>query len=269
MPAAAASRSSGLAPVPTTTMSAAIVSPLLVVIAMRPSGAACRARQRGREPEIDAAPAVLRVDPRAGLLVAHAGEDARHHLDHGGAHAELRRRRRDLEPDQPAADHHQMLRLAQLRRERARLGLGAQIVHPRHAERQRRDLAHHRAGREDERVVGQAPAVGGHDRAPGAVDRVDGRVQHQVHAVTGEALRAGDRRVMRRRLAEQHGLRQRRLLVGLARLVGQQRDVGGRVLLLGADRREHAGRAAADHHDVARVAHRTPAACILVAPRRI
>jgi hypothetical protein len=129
---------------------------------------------------------------------------------------------------------------------------------------QRRDLAHERAGGEHQRVIGEALSVGGRDRAHGAVDCADRRVENEVDAMPGEPLRPGDRRVVRRRLAEQHGLGQWRLLVGLTRLLGEQRDARGRILLFGTDRRQHAGRPAADHHDVARLAHL--AACILVAP---
>ena len=102
--------------------------------------------------------------------------------------------------------------------------LGAQVMHARHAGRQQRQLAHQRAGGDHQRVVGQR-AAGGDDLARGAVDRGAAGVELDRDAVGGEPARAGDRRVFGLGLAEQHGLRQRRLLVGLAGLVGDERDV--------------------------------------------
>ena len=124
-------------------------------------------------------------------------------------------------------------------------------MHARHAGRQQRQLAHQRAGGDHQRVVGQR-AAGGDDLARGAVDRGAAGVELDRDAVRGEPAGPGDRRVLGLGLAEQHGLRQRRLLVGLAGLVGDQRDVGRAVLLLGLDGGEHRRRPAADHHNVPR-----------------
>ena len=213
---------------------------------------------------------MLRIDARPGLLVADPGEDARRHLDHRGAHAELGRRGGDLEPDQAAADDDEMPR---------GLEFGPQ-VHARGfrcADSGRAACRAAAAGFRARASRSRAPARrrGGACRRRSQRRALHDRSPRRSRSIPRprrgpRALRPGDRRVMRRGLAEQHGLRQRRLLVGLARLVGEQRDGGGREsLLLGADRREHARGAAPDHHDVARRAHRATAACVLVARWRI
>ena len=71
---------------------------------------------------------------------------------------ELRGRSRRFKADKSGADHDQFAGSAQRRRECARVGLGAQIIHVRRTHRQHRQLAHHAPGREHERVVGKAPA---------------------------------------------------------------------------------------------------------------
>jgi len=91
----------------------------------------------------------------------------------------------------------------------------------------------------------------GYARAIAAVDRraLCQRLQHDVMA--GNAAGAGNQRVGGQYVAEQHRLREGRLFIGLAVLEGEQRDRGGRVLLLGCNRGERAGRTAADHEDAA------------------
>ena len=66
----------------------------------------------------------------------------------------------DLEADQAAADDEQVLALTERRLELLRVSFGAQVVDVRCPERQLRDFADHRAGRDHQRVVGQA--VGRH-----------------------------------------------------------------------------------------------------------
>jgi hypothetical protein len=76
----------------------------------------------------DAARAMTLGDQGGSLLVADAREDAGRDLDHGGAHAELGGGGGDFEPDQSPADDQQGSALVQMRLERARLRLGAQVV---------------------------------------------------------------------------------------------------------------------------------------------
>ena len=77
-----------------------------------------------------------------------------------------------------------------------------------------------------------------------------------------DPARAGDRRVLRLRLADEHRFRQRRLLVGLARFVADEYDFGRRILRACRQRRTDAGRPAADDHDPAGVGHARSAASI-------
>src|ERR1700716_395008 len=58
-----------------------------------------------------------------------------------------------------------------------------------------------------------------------------------------------------RSLPREHGLRQRRLLVGLVMLVVEQHNLGGGVLLLGGQCRCAPRRSASDNDDLARDAH--------------
>ncbi len=204
----------------------------------------------GTEADVDAVAAVLLRDHRRGLLVAYPREDARRHLDDGDADAELAGGGRDFEADQAAADHREVPRRLELRRERIGMGFGAQVVDAGRAERQRRDLAHHRAGGDDEGVIGQAPARRGDHFPRGPVDRGASRVEHKRHAVAGHALGAGDRGVGGACLAEQHRLRQRWALIGFRRLVGDEGHLGARIATLGLDGREYAGRPASDDDDV-------------------
>ena len=78
---------------------------------------------------------MLRHDHRRGLLVAHPREDARCHLDDGDVDAEFASGRCDLETDQAAADHREMLRGLEFRGEGIGMGFGAQVVDTRRAER--------------------------------------------------------------------------------------------------------------------------------------
>jgi len=139
----------------------------------------------------------------------------------------------------------------QTRLERARLRFGAQIKNALLPLREHRQRAIDRAGGEHERVVADALARIGHHRARAAVDRLHRRAEREADAACGNALRAGNRRVVGHRLSREHGFRQRRLLVRLLRLVAKQDDVGGSVLLLGRQRRRDARRAAADNNDLA------------------
>ena len=205
--------------------------------------------------------AVRFVNERGRFLVADARQDARRDLDHGGLDAELGGGGRDFEPDQPAADHQQRLAAVEMRLERQRLGLGAQIIDAR-ARRKHRQDAVDRAGGEHQRVIGDALACLGHYCARGAVDLADARAAGQRDAESGETFGAGDRRVMRRCLAGEHGLRQRRLLVGLAAFVGEHHHVGRGILLARGDGGTDGGRAAADDHDLFGRAHARSATSI-------
>ena len=68
--------------------------------------------------------------------------------------------------------------------------------------------------------------------------------------MAGDTFRARDRRVSRGRLAEQDRLRQRRPLIGLAGLLGDEGDGGLRVAALGFDRSKNACRATAHDNDI-------------------
>jgi hypothetical protein len=203
---------------------------------------------------------------RAPVSSSHAGENARRHFDHRRLHPDLGGGGGDLEADQSAADHDQVLRCLQLRRQRARVGFGAQIVDTRHAERQQRDLAHDRAGGDHQRVIGQPPAGLGHHLPGGGVDRGATCLEFERDVVAGEPLRARDRRVLRERLAGEHRLRQRRFLVGLAGLVGEKDDRHRGILALRPDGGKDSGGAAADHDDGTGRAH---VGAVLVAPQGI
>ena len=73
-------------------------------------------------------------------------------------------------PIRPAPITTRCLQPREIGLERARVRLGAQVMHARHARRQQRQFAHQRAGGDHQRVVGQAPPVGD-DLARRAVDR--------------------------------------------------------------------------------------------------
>ncbi len=181
---------------PTTTTSAATtVSFAPVMSARRPSGAVCAPAERRVEADVDAVAAMRVVDARGSILVADAGQDARRDLDDRDLDAELRGRRRHLEPDQATADDGEMPGRLELPRQRDGMRLGAQVVHARRAERQRRDLAHHRAGRDDQRRIGEAPARSGDDFTCRAFDRGDPECRARAGRPHGPpcSLWAGDR----------------------------------------------------------------------------
>ena len=223
----------------------------------------CRARSRDAEADIDAARAMALVDDGGGLLVGDARENARRDFDHGGCYSEFGGGRRHLEPDQPAADDEERPAAIEMRLERARLRFGAQVVDAVAPRWKHRQYAIDRAGGEHQRVIGDARARLRHHRARGAVDLVT-RTPRSKATPLRIALGAGDRRVVGRRLARQHGLRQRRLLVGLVALVAEQHDLGGCVLLLRSHCRGDPGRSAANDYDLARRVH----AALLTRPRR-
>src|SRR6185436_11079385 len=87
------------------------------------------------------------------------------------------------------------------------------------------------------------------DRAMVAVDRraLRARLQHDV--VAGDAAGARDQRIFGRDGSEENGFGERRFLVRLAVLAGEERDDSGGVLLFGRNRREGTGRATADHEN--------------------
>ncbi len=193
---------------------------------------------------------VCRVHHGSRLLVADACENSRRHFEHRRLHAQHGGRRCDLEADQPPADDQEIAAASKRRPQRAGIRLRPQVVHARHSERELRNLPRRRSGRDDQRVVMQPPAIVQHDRAIGAVDRraLRERLQHDVMA--GHAAGPGDQRVIGRHASKQHRFRERRLFVRLAVLAGEQSDGGGRILLLGSDGGERAGRSAADHEDL-------------------
>ena len=120
----------------------------------------------------------------AGLLVADAGEDARRHLHDRRPDAELGCDSGDLEADQAAADHEQVLgirRSAALRM--LRVSFGAQVVDVRCAERELGDFTDHRAGRDHQRVIGKLAAVMESDGFGGTIDRRTDSAGFDVHVV--------------------------------------------------------------------------------------
>ncbi len=164
-------------------------------------------------------------------------------------------------PISAAADHQQRLAAVEMRLERHRLGFGAEIVDAR-ARRKHRQDAVVRPGGKHQRVIGDAFACLGHYFARGAVDLADARAAGQRDAESGEALGAGDRRVMRHGLAGEHGFRQRRLLVGFAAFVGEHHHVGRGVLLARGDGGADGGGAAADDDNLFGRAHARSATSI-------
>ena len=117
---------------------------------------ALQAGADGAGADVDAVVAVALVDDRGGFLVADARQDARRDLDHRDLDAKLGGRGRDLEPDHAAADQDQRLGESEMRLQRQRLVGGAQIVDAGLACREHRQDAVARAGRQHQRVVGDA-----------------------------------------------------------------------------------------------------------------
>ena len=93
-----------------------------------------------------------------GFFIAHARKNARRHFQHRHLDPKLRGRGRRFKPDEFGADYDQVTACAQRRGQGARVGFGAQIMHPRHAERQHRQFAYHASGREHQCVVAETPA---------------------------------------------------------------------------------------------------------------
>ena len=155
----------GRDPTPTTTRSATSCSPESVTT-VKPSvrlfGGALQLRS---ETDVHAVTFVRGVNDGAGLLVAHPGEDPLLDLEHRRAHAELARRRRHLEPDQPSADDDHLAPRGQLRLQTVRVSLGPQVVNAGRTNREMRQLAGFGARRQHQRVVGQTPAAAQHDGA--------------------------------------------------------------------------------------------------------
>ena len=218
-PAAFASASSGTAPAPTTMRSAASVSLALVTTASLPSGSACKPAQtvpvRMSTPwsrwrwwmiaEVSSSHTRARMRGAISITVTLMPSSA--------AEAAI------SSPTTPPPIRISDFARLEMRLQRQRLVGGAQIVDAGLAFREHRQDAVARAGRQHQRVVGDALAgFGRPPRGRRGRSRCHARgLERDVRA--GDALRPGDRRVLRHRLAGEHGLRQRRLLVGLDALV--------------------------------------------------
>ncbi len=103
-PARAARSVFGTAPTPATTTSPSIVVPSLRWTRVQ-SPSSRDGRDADTASQVDAFRHVARRHHRRHLAGDDAAHDLRRHLDDGNLAAALARARRDLEPDEPAADH--------------------------------------------------------------------------------------------------------------------------------------------------------------------
>ena len=210
-----------------------------------------RRRRQERRPDADvhAVPCVRLVNGAADLLVAHTRENAGRDFQHRHLHAQHRAGRGDLQTDQSAADDEQVATTGKRRLQHAGIGFGTEVIRAGRADWKLRDLARRRAGRNHERLVRQASAVGEHDNVPGPIDPCAVCRGFEDDPVAGHAARPGDWRVFRRDAAEQHRLRQRRFLVRLAAFSCEQRDGGVGILLPRRNCCKGTGGTAADYND--------------------
>ena len=178
-----------------------------------------------------------------------AGHQAGRGLEHGDMLAEHARDRRDLEADETAADDHHGLGAGQGAADRHGVLDAAQSQHAGKIAPRDRQAPRAAAGREGQPRIGQDLAVGEVHRLIGAVDRRHGDARHEGDILAGNRLGRTQGQSRRVHLAEQHGFRQRRPLIGRMRLAADQRD--GAVIVLGAQRLGdlQAGLAGADDHD--------------------
>ena len=192
---------------------------------------------------------MCRVHHGPGLLVADQRENARREFQHRHLDSQLRRRGGHLEANQSPADDEEIPAASQSRLQRSGIRIGTQIVHARHTDRELWNLARSRPCGNHQGVVMQPAPIVQHDRAIETIDRRAPRERLQHDIMTGDAARTGNQRVAGHHVAEQHRFRKRRLFVRLAGLQREERNGGGRVLFLGRDGRERAGRATADYQD--------------------
>jgi hypothetical protein len=86
----------------------------------------------------------------------------------------------------------------------------------------------------------------------GPINRRATRQPIDSDVVGRETATPGDQRVLRRDLTEQHRLRQRRLLIRLARLLGEQDHISRGICPLGLDGREDSRWPTTDNNNLTR-----------------
>ena len=224
--AARASITSGIAPVPITTMSASSVRPDAVTTRSTRSRALEPLEPVGRH-ELDAVLAQQGAEEAAGRRAEVRGQRRVLEHDHRAAPAEPRERRGDLAGDVGAADEDHVLGLGRVRADRVGVAERAQVVDALELPSVDPQPADVRAGR-DERDAEAHDLLGRERRGPlGGVEPHHARARRQLD----RALRVPRRVVEQARvavlLAGQVGLRRGRALVRQIRLAPHQQHAAG------------------------------------------
>jgi hypothetical protein len=165
-------------------------------------------------------------------------------LDDGHRTPRVTRRRGELGADPARPDDHDVVLLREHGTQPLGVVQGAQQMNPGHSLRARQP-DRFRAGRDDQDVVRHRPRGGVQLMVPGAyAEHLAPELQFDAQClevdVEGGALR----------LAEQHGLRERRPVVRLVRFRPDQRHAAGEALFPQGDRGLHAGHSRAHDDDL-------------------
>ena len=171
------------------------------------------------------------------------GEELRHRRRNGARHgavgkfehmhrfAERARHRREFEPDEPGAGNNDLVCIGEHRTDRVGIGKRAQAEDAVQISAGDRQRAVMRAERQHEVIVIERAAARQRDALVGAVDRGDARLRDDLNAIIGEEFLRTERQRLGRCLAHEIGFRQRRALVGQARLVSDDHDAPGKSVL--------------------------------------
>ena len=199
--------------------------------------------------ELDTPGAVPRLDPPGDRFGHAASEQAGQGLDHHHAGAAMPRTRRQLEADEAAADDGERPAGHQLRADPQRIVVSAEIGDPPGRLRGYRQPARHRAGGEQQLVVGEGTAAGERDLLTRAVDAGHRPLRIERYSSRGEPVGGRDGARRRFGIAGHDVLGERRALVGQVPLGPEQVDRPGIALFAQSQRGAHAtlARAGNDH----------------------
>jgi hypothetical protein len=225
--------------------------------------AACRRRDLldpAAEDDLDTGGRVTAREP-GGDRCRHApAKLARQDLDHVRVGAERPGARRDLEPDEAAADDGKVDARHQPGTERLGIAQIAQHVDKTFEPRHRRQAARLATGGQQALGVGQRGAVSEARRPPPAIDRCHRRLRAEIDACRAHRLAIGEGERVDGALARQELLGQGRTLLGGRALTAEQHDRPAMARLAQSERGTPAGLARADDDHARRVpGHRSPA----------
>lgn len=176
-------------------------------------------------------------------------QQARRRIDHRHVAAELARRRRDLEPDEPAAEHRHAATRHKLRAQRPRIVDRADVMRRDAFVDRAAERAHPRACREHEPRIRERRAVVEPHTLRIALDRVDARTEPQLDALRVVPRRVTHERALLTTVAQQRILRQRGPVVRHLALRADHHDARRGVALAQRFGRAPRGMPGADDHE--------------------